>query len=142
MVSKNSANRKKIEEKALGKSEKPNNTNNKSHNTVEQICTDIYPDKKKLDMILKQVDKIINLTSKGMDTVNPEFLENKDGVNKFDIFGYDFILDNDNKLWLLEINHKPCFPKGEAHPLKKPLFNKFWEDIFHEYIIPIINGVQ
>ena len=29
MVSKNSANRKKIEEKALGKSEKPNNTNNK-----------------------------------------------------------------------------------------------------------------
>ena len=33
-----------------------------------------------------------------MDTVNPEFLENKDGVNKFDIFGYDFILDNDNKI--------------------------------------------
>ena len=53
-----------------------------------------------------------------MNTVNPDFLTKKDGVNRFDIFGYDFILDNDNKLWLLEINHKPCFPKGEA-PFKR-----------------------
>ena len=34
-------------EKDLGKSEKPNNkNNNKTHNNVEQICTDLYPDKK------------------------------------------------------------------------------------------------
>ena len=69
-----------------------------------------------------------------MDTVNPDFLTKKDGINRFDIFGYDFILDDNNKLWLLEINHRPCFPKDEPHPLKEPLFNQFWEDIFNKYV--------
>lgn len=143
MVSKNSENIKKNGEQDLGKSEKPNNkNNNKTHSNVEQICTDLYPDKKILDLVFKEVDKITAQTLKGMNAVNPDFLENKDGINRFDIFGYDFILDNNNKLWLLEINHKPCFPKGEFHPLKKPLFNKFWEDIFNKYIMSIINGIS
>ncbi len=141
MLSKKPEDKENTEEN-LAKSKKSKKSNNNNHNNVEQICTDLYPDKKILDLILKQVDKIITQTLKGMDTVNPDFLTKKDGINRFDIFGYDFILDDNNKLWLLEINHRPCFPKGGPHSLKKPLFNQFWEDIFNKYVMPIINGIS
>lgn len=29
--------------------------------------------------------------------------------HSFEIFGYDFMLDEDLKLWLIEVNTNPCF---------------------------------
>ena len=28
--------------------------------------------------------------------------------SQFEIFGYDFMIDNNGKLWLIEINTNPC----------------------------------
>jgi len=113
---------------------------NNNIKNINQICTTKYPDQKLLDkIIIKQADLIIDKTLKGMETINPGFLIKKDQEpEKFDIFGYDFLLDSENKLWLLEINHRPCFPIDNNHELSTPLFNQFWDDIYKKYVIPII----
>lgn len=35
-------------------------------------------------------------------------LNKKDRKFSFEIFGYDFIIDEDLKLWLIEVNTNPC----------------------------------
>jgi hypothetical protein len=106
---------------------------------ITQIATTQFPDQKLLNnIIINQVDKIIDKTIEGMLNVNPNFLKNNN-INKFDIFGYDFLLDKDNKLWLLEINHRPCFPIDKNHELWNSLYNNFWEDIYKKYVFSIIN---
>jgi|GEM_PF-671173 hypothetical protein len=47
----------------------------------------------------------------------------------FDFFGFDFILDTHNKLWLLEVNHGPCFPISENHPLQYGFYDGFWGEV-------------
>ncbi len=37
----------------------------------------------------------------------------------FEIFGYDFILDSTNKVWLIEVNTNPCIE--ESSPLLRML---------------------
>ena len=44
------------------------------------------------------------------------------------------------KLWLLEINHKPCFPKGEVHPLKNPCLISFWKIFFMSILFQLLMG--
>lgn len=44
----------------------------------------------------------------------------------FDILGFDFLVDDNLKLWLLEINHGPWFPTTEPHILQSHLFDGFW----------------
>ncbi|HKY69498.1 MAG TPA: YheC/YheD family protein [Gammaproteobacteria bacterium] len=56
---------------------------------------------------------------------------------KFEIFGFDFIVDNKQKLWLLEINQGPDFPMIPDHKLNKSLWFPFWEDILHHFVLPI-----
>lgn len=55
----------------------------------------------------------------------------------FSIFGFDFMLDKNLKLWLLEINHGPCFPKQENHPLQEYLYNDFWQAVLNQFVMPI-----
>lgn len=38
-----------------------------------------------------------------------------DRMNSFEIFGYDFMLDENSKLWLIEVNTNPCIE--ESSPL-------------------------
>ena len=113
-----------------------NNINNNIKNNIKninQICTTKYPDQKLLDkIIIKQANIIIDQTLKGMKTINPSFLIKKDQEpEKFDIFGYDFLLDSENKLWLLEINHRPCFPTDQNHELSSS---------YKKYVMPMINN--
>lgn len=33
----------------------------------------------------------------------------------FELFGYDFMVDEDEQVWLLEINSCPCLEESSAH---------------------------
>ena len=53
------------------------------------------------------------------------------------LFGFDFMVDNHLKLWLLEANHGPCFPISDAHPLQSHLYQPFWQNFIASFVMPI-----
>lgn len=58
------------------------------------------------------------------------------------IFGFDFMVDKDQRVWLLEANHGPCFPKEDEHPLQKHLYYNFWQAFIKSFVLPIANHVS
>lgn len=56
--------------------------------------------------------------------------------NKFAFLGVDFMLDAQKQLWLLEVNHGPCFPTDIYHPLYGSLYQPFWEQVIVELMLP------
>ena len=50
-------------------------------------------------------------------------------------FGFDFMVEAFNeKIWLLEANHGPCFPVEEEHPLFHTLYTPFWQHVIQHFI--------
>lgn len=50
-------------------------------------------------------------------------------------FGFDFMVEASNdRVWLLEVNHGPCFPTDESHPLFKTLYRPFWQQVIKQFI--------
>ncbi|ARB93961.1 tubulin--tyrosine ligase [Legionella longbeachae] len=50
-------------------------------------------------------------------------------------FGFDFMIEAEgNKLWLLEVNHGPCFPVDDSHPLFDVLYRPFWQQLIKRFI--------
>lgn len=43
------------------------------------------------------------------------------------LLGVDFMVDQQERLWMLEVNHGPCFPVDDGHPLFASLYCPFWE---------------
>jgi hypothetical protein len=69
------------------------------------------------------------------------FISNKG--RQLAIFGFDFIVDRDMRVWLLEANHGPCFPIEENHPLQQHLYQDFWQALIKEFVMPMtMNNVQ
>ncbi|CAD8195618.1 unnamed protein product [Paramecium octaurelia] len=58
----------------------------------------------------------------------------------FEIFGYDFMLDESLKPWLIEINTNPCLE--ESSPLLKELIPKMIDDAFKIVIDPLFSKVS
>ncbi len=56
----------------------------------------------------------------------------------FALLGFDFMVDKNEKVWLLEINHAPCFPVNDDHPLQKSLYDPFWTALVNEIIQPLL----
>lgn len=54
----------------------------------------------------------------------------------FALFGVDFMVDASGRVWLLEVNHGPCFPIHETHPLQGYLYNDFWQNIIDYFVLP------
>lgn len=51
-------------------------------------------------------------------------------------FGFDFMVEAEgNRLWLLEVNHGPCFPVDESHPLFNTLYRPFWHQLIKQFIV-------
>ncbi len=90
----------------------------------QKFIDEAYPEKKynlKTDL-MKQVKKIITLT---MLSIKNKINKNDRG-NQFEIFGYDFMLDNDFNLFLIEINTNPGLE--ESSPWIKVIVPRMLDD--------------
>lgn len=48
--------------------------------------------------------------------------------NSFEIFGYDFIIDESFNVWIIEVNTNPCIE--ESSPILKVLLPRMLDDAF------------
>ena len=62
---------------------------------------------------------------------------NVNANKKLAIFGVDFIVDVDQRVWLIEANHGPCFPITQTHDLQASLYADFWKNLIEEFVQPI-----
>jgi hypothetical protein len=74
------------------------------------------------DKLANDMKEIVKLTFKSAE--NMLFVNNK--KSSFEIFGYDFIVDSQFKLWLIEINTNPCLE--ESSNLLKKLIPRMVDD--------------
>lgn len=51
-----------------------------------------------------------------------------DRKNCFEIYGFDFILDSEMKVWLIEVNTNPCME--ESSPLLRMYLPRMLDDSF------------
>ena len=64
-------------------------------------------------------------------------LAENDRKHCFEIFGYDFILDEDFNTWLIEVNTNPCIE--ESSPLLGMLIPRMLDDAFKLTLDVIFN---
>ena len=57
--------------------------------------------------------------------------------NVFELFGYDFLIDEDFRLWLLEINTNPYF--GTPSSFIKGLLPKLMDDLLYLVVDPVFS---
>lgn len=102
---------------------------------VVQIPTTQYELFKPFYPQIKQISsRVIN----GLIKEYPQALHNKNDP-KLAIFGFDFMVDQQETVWLLEANHGPCFPVDQEHPLQKTLYDGFWQGVVQDFIFPMAN---
>ena len=65
--------------------------------------------------ILPKMKNIIKMT---FDSVK-EKIDKNERTHTFEIFGFDFMIDNNLDVWLIEVNTNPCLE--ESSPLLKCL---------------------
>lgn len=100
---------------------------------IEQRSTQRLTD---FDSIFQQMTQIISCVIKGLLKESPHYLAPAQH-KVFEIFGFDFIKDQQGKVWLLEINQGPDAPTFEENMLDDILWNKFWQDIIEDFVLPI-----
>lgn len=85
--------------------------------------------------IYLQIKKIISSTLLALKNKHPNaFVFEKNRT--LAIFGVDFLVDKDMRVWLLEANHGPCFPTVDEHPLQQHLYDPFWDSFIQNFVIP------
>ena len=52
---------------------------------------------------------------------------------KYAFLGIDFMVDASERVWILEVNHGPCFPTEEDHPLYEKLYKGFWQSFIQQF---------
>ncbi|WED43099.1 YheC/YheD family protein [Legionella cardiaca] len=83
-----------------------------------------------------EIKAIIAATIKGLQQQYPQaFVCSRNPT--LAIFGFDFMVDKNQRIWLLEANHGPCFPVGDEHPLQKYLYYDFWQAFITSFVLPI-----
>lgn len=87
-------------------------------------------------LIYKQMEYIVKTMILSLVKKYPSYLIPKK-IKAFELFGFDFILDSNKKLWLLEINQAPDAPTFEENWLNEPFWQPFWSNIVDEFVIPI-----
>ena len=71
-----------------------------------------------------------------------QFLQHEvvDKNAKLAFLGVDFMVDASERVWLLEVNHGPCFPMTIQHPLYAKLYQPFWHAVVQEIVLPQFGG--
>lgn len=57
-------------------------------------------------------------------------------INVFELFGFDFLLDEDFRIWLIEVNYNPFL--GTPNAFMKDLVPKMINDMLKIVLDPII----
>jgi hypothetical protein len=83
--------------------------------------------KSELDFDKHIFTDIKNIVKKSMYAVRKK-LDSENRKYTFEIFGYDFILDSDFNVWLIEVNTNPCLE--ESSDLLKMLLPRMIDDAF------------
>jgi len=110
----------------------------KDEYNVVQIPTQRYDLFKPLYPKIKEiVSAIVNALQKQFPDASVCENENQ---RKLAICGFDFMVDSDMRVWLLEVNHGPCFPTSDEHPLQKVLYHDFWQSVVTSFVLPIGMG--
>jgi hypothetical protein len=88
----------------------------------------------KFNYMINQMKLLIKISFK---SVSKKLLKNKKNILCFEIFGYDFILDNDFKLWILEINNNPGL--SISSPVIEKLVPRMMDDAFRLTLDKVFN---
>jgi len=82
-----------------------------------------------LQEFLPQIETYCHLLVRAVKEQYPEAFNLDASNHKIALLGVDFMVDQQEKLWLLEVNHGPCFPIEDSHPLFDILYRPFWETL-------------
>jgi hypothetical protein len=86
--------------------------------------------------IYPQIKSLVSSTIAGLRAQHPSAFTLQKS-RKLAIFGFDFMMDINQRAWLLEANHGPCFPTNDNHPLQQMVYANFWREIIQNFIMPI-----
>ncbi len=86
-----------------------------------------YKGKVKIDVYDDFVDDMKYLVAKTIDSVK-EKLNPEARKHCFEIFGFDFMIDQDFTVWLIECNTNPCL--DESSQLLRTLLPRMLDDAF------------
>lgn len=100
---------------------------------IEQRATQEVPE---FAEIYRQMVTIVKKILEAILTLAPAYLQ-RQKIKKMEIFGFDFMLDQEKKLWLLEINQSPDAPTFEENSLEAVLWTPFWQNIVDNFVLPI-----
>jgi hypothetical protein len=78
--------------------------------------------------IIPKIKNIVKLTFESVK----EKLDKNERFHSFEIFGFDFMIDNNHDVWLIEVNTNPCLE--ESSPLLKSLIPRMLGNIIIEKI--------
>lgn len=99
--------------------------NQLSYKRLQQIMDEQYPNCG-VSVYQDLVPQIRDLIIKSMSAVRKK-LDPYKRKHTFELFGYDFILDEDFNVWLIEVNTNPCIE--ESSNLLKVLIPRMIEDM-------------
>ncbi len=85
--------------------------------------------------IYSSLMKIATAVCQAYKTAVPGFFH-ANSEARFGLFGFDYLLDQSLRPWLLEVNHGPCFPCHQDHILQKYLYNGLWQTMITDIIEP------
>ena len=89
----------------------------------------------KFDYMINQMKSLIKISFKSVSNK----LLRESNILCFEIFGYDFILDNDFKLWILEINNNPGL--SISSPVIEKLVPRMMDDAFRLTVDKVFNTI-
>ncbi len=87
--------------------------------------------------IYPKIKKILSKLILALQNQHPTIFTNTDAKRKLALFGVDFIVDSDQRVWLIEANHGPCFPVESDHDLQESLYAEFWRKVVKNFVQPI-----
>lgn len=87
-----------------------------------------------------QIFNIVKMCISGLLKMYPSYLR-PDKIKRFEIFGFDFIMDENKKMWLLEINQGPDAPMFETNALNPILWDPFWNTVIEDFVLPVSFGM-